>query len=1059
MNLQASNDKLVSNRAKSGELDLLWEELGRHYREDEEDALRRLSIQADLGQEADRRISRQAAKFVETMRAKGISASSLETFMAEYKLTESEGLGLMCIAEALIRIPDRQISDALIADKLAGGDWLKFTGRKKSAQINLSSMGLHIAGRSLRYFGSEQIPVLDSLRSLSAKLGEPAIRSAVRAAMGTLSRQFIVGQTIGEALHGMAPYNARGYTFSFDMLGEAARSEADAERYFGSYLDAIESIGKIAAGKTLRDRPGISVKLSALHPRYEFAQRDRVLVELTKRLRSLTLAAKQANISLTVDAEEADRLELSLEILARVFRDSELGDWEGFGLVVQAYQKRAPYVLDWLAALSGQVGRRLMIRLVKGGYWDTEIKFAQVKGFEDYPVFTRKAATDISYIACVRKLLAKPDCFYPMFATHNARTVATILELTKETRDFEFQRLHGMGEGLYNQIVGTGGIRIPCRVYAPVGGHDDLLPYLVRRLLENGASSAFVSKVADPEVPVSEVIADPVSIVRQLPTLRDPRIPVPPLLFGAARANSGGYDLSDSFKRTSLLRQLEELDGRHFSAAPLVNGEKKAGPSRIALSPISADITVGFVTDASPSDIASALQIASQAWPRWNATPVEERARCLERLADLLQERQVELVSLLVREAGKTIPDTFPEIREAIDFCRYYATEARRLLAEPVLLPGATGERNEFTYSARGVQVCISPWNFPVAIFLGQIVAALVTGNSVIAKPAEQTPLIGAFVSDLILEAGIPKDVFHFLPGTGEAVGAAIVENAIVAGVAFTGSTETAKLINQKLAAKDGPIARLVAETGGLNCIIADSSALPEQVVRDILLSAFQTAGQRCSAARLLVVQEEIADKVIRMLAGAMAELITGDPRSLSTDIGPVIDEAAQKALQAHIDTMQNSARPIAVARLGSKATGTGFYIAPHAFEITSIGDLKREVFGPIIHVVRYSSDKLHEVVNQINQSGYGLTLGIHSRTDRNVNLVRSRARAGNIYVNRDIIGAVVGVQPFGGEGLSGTGPKAGGPNYLMHFLTERTLSIDTTAAGGNASLVAEQYD
>jgi RHH-type proline utilization regulon transcriptional repressor/proline dehydrogenase/delta 1-pyrroline-5-carboxylate dehydrogenase len=859
-----------------------------------------------------------------------------------------------------------------------------------------------------------------------------------------------MGRTIAEALARAAPAERDGYRHSYDMLGEAARTAADAERYLASYRAAIVAIGAAAdPALALAARPNLSVKLSALHPRYEIAQQDRVRRELAPRLQALCGAARDAGIGLTIDAEESERLDLSLELIEQMAGAADLADWDGLGLAVQAYQKRALPVLRWVEDLGARHRRRLFVRLVKGAYWDTEIKRAQERGLTGYAVFTRKAATDLSYLACAQAMLAAPH-IYPAFATHNALSLSAILEFAGDRQDYEFQRLHGMGEALYEQIVGP--LDRPCRVYAPVGSHEDLLAYLVRRLLENGANTSFVNQVADPDEPIAQMLRDPVETVAALPSKPHPRIPLPRDLYGAERRNAIGLDLSDPTVTEPLLARLAMRWRTSWMAAPLVDGVAARGAARPVRDPSDHRRVVGEVVEADPGTIERALLTADRAAADWSAVDIAQRAACLDRAADLLEAEHDRFMALAVREAGKTIPDSLGELREAVDFCRYYALNARRDGAA-VALPGPTGESNRLGLAGRGVFACISPWNFPLSIFLGQVTAALVAGNAVIAKPAPQTPLIADQAIRLLHRAGVPAAVLQCLPG-GPDIGRRLVDDPRIAGVAFTGSTASAQAINRALAARAGPIATLIAETGGQNALIADSSSLPEQVVGDLLVSAFASAGQRCSACRVLFVQEDVAPRILDMLAGAMAELGIGDPALLATDVGPVIDDTARDRLAAHVAAIERVGKIIARTALPPEAA-RGSFFAPIAIELDRLDRLTQEVFGPVLHVVRFAGDRLDRVVDAINATGYGLTLGIHSRINTTVDAIVRRARVGNIYVNRSMIGAVVGVQPFGGEGLSGTGPKAGGPHYLARFATERVLSIDTTSAGGNATLLS----
>jgi RHH-type proline utilization regulon transcriptional repressor/proline dehydrogenase/delta 1-pyrroline-5-carboxylate dehydrogenase len=837
------------------------------------------------------------------------------------------------------------------------------------------------------------------------------------------------------------------------MLGEAAKTHADAARYARAYASALDRIAR-EAKDGFRKSPGISVKLSALHPRYEWSHIEEAKAAMLPVLRDLALKASKADVHFTIDAEEADRLEPSLDIIEALAADDELfaNGWAGFGLAIQAYQKRAVPLCDWIADLARKHNRRFMVRLVKGAYWDTEVKAAQVAGLDDYPVFTRKVATDVSYIACAKRLLAAGDAVYPAFATHNANTIGVIKALAG-SGEFEFQRLHGMGEGLYEELArleeGIGEARTPVRIYAPVGSHKDLLAYLVRRLLENGANSSFVNRIADDQIPIDALVRDPIAELSALTPKRNPAIPLPNAIFGQTRRNSAGVDLSDPLVRGPLLDRMAKLESRSWTAVPL--GSKAKG--RNVTAPFDRAIVVGTVVDGTDKDVDRAVKSAAAAQPAWNALGGEERARLLNRTADLFEAHREEFFSLCIREAGKTLLDAVLEVREAVDFLRYYASEARAKFTRALPLPGPTGELNELRLHGRGVFACISPWNFPLAIFTGPVAAALAAGNSAIAKPAEQTPLIGALAIDLMHQAGIPRDVVQLMPGDGK-TGAALVRHPAIAGVAFTGSTDTARAINRSLADRDGPIIPFIAETGGQNAMIVDSSALPEQVTRDVVASSFQSAGQRCSALRVLYLQDDVADSMLTMIGGAMQALSIGDPRDLRTDVGPVIDDEAKAALDGHIQDMEKSAKR--VARLDPpKDAKNGSFVAPAIYEIKSLAELKTEHFGPVLHIVRWHAGDLDKVLGQINSSGYGLTLGLQSRIDTVRDHVESHARVGNIYVNRNQIGAVVESQPFGGEGLSGTGPKAGGPHYVPRFATERVTCIDTTAAGGNASLMA----
>jgi len=1022
-------------------------------REDETEAVARILAAAEIPADMRDRIADRARGFVAAVRDQRLGKGGIDAFLHEYSLSSSEGVALLCLAEALLRIPDAQNVDRLIRDKIGAADWESHLGHSESMFVNASTWALMLTGRLLRA-DSTAHDLRAVLHRFVARSGEPVVRRAVTAAMHILGRQFVMGRTIEEALERARGAEQHGYRHSYDMLGEAAHTAADAARYAAAYDSAIAAIGRSVAGRAVAEAPGISIKLSALHPRYEMAQRERVLSELSPLLLDLARHACRVGVGLTIDAEEADRLDLSLDLFEALARAQDLSSWHGLGLAVQAYQKRALPVIEWLADLARQTGRRLMVRLVKGAYWDSEIKRTQERGLTGYPVYTRKVTTDVSYLICARQLLAFGPIFYPQFATHNAHTVAAVLELAGERQDYEFQRLHGMGEALYEQVVEPERLDRPCRVYAPVGNHEDLLSYLVRRLLENGANTSFVNRIIDEAQPIDEIIADPVARLARLASKPHPRIPLPRDLYFPERENSRGLDLNDEPVQAALRDGLAAAFRRLWTAAPIIGGIEQPGPVEPVLDPSDRRRQVGTVVAAGPRELEQAVDRAWRSAPSWDAIPAVERAAILEGAADLYQSRQVELMALVIREGGRTIPAALAEVREGIDYLRYYALRARSDFAASKRLTGPTGERDEIALHGRGVFACISPWNFPLAIFTGQVAAALAAGNAVVAKPAEQTPLVAAAAVRLLHAAGIPGDVLHLLPGTGEAIGAPLAGNPRVAGVAFTGSTETARLINLDLARRPGPIAPLIAETGGQNAMIVDSSALAEQVVADTLTSAFESAGQRCSSLRLLYVQDDIADRLLSMLTGAMAELVVGDPALLATDVGPIIDAAAQDALAQHAQRMLREGKLLYQCPLPA-GTEHGTFFAPRAFEIDGAGLLPGEVFGPILHIVRWRADRLDAVLDEIAATGYGLTLGIQSRIDETVRYILARLRIGNSYVNRNMIGAVVGVQPFGGEGLSGTGPKAGGPHYLQRFATERTLSVDTTAAGGNATLLA----
>jgi RHH-type proline utilization regulon transcriptional repressor/proline dehydrogenase/delta 1-pyrroline-5-carboxylate dehydrogenase len=1012
-----------------------------------------------------RRIERLAITLVEAARAGRHETGGVDSFLHEYGLSSEEGVLLLCLAEALLRIPDAATADRLIAGTIGSGDWARHLGQSDSLLVNASTWGLMLTGRIVDW-GEETGRDLGSMvQRLIAKSGEPLIREALRQAMRILGNQFVLGETIEGALANAADEAAQGYRFSFDVLGEAARTAEDAERYTARYEDAVAAIAtwagppKARSEEELQRRPGLSVKLSALHPRYQPSQEARLHRELVPRLTALARAMREAWLPLTIDAEEAERLDLSLALLEPLFTDPRLAGWNGLGLAVQAYSKRALPLIDWLAGVAEATGRRIPVRLVKGAYWDSEIKWAQEAGLADYPVFTRKVNTDVAYFAAARALLVRPDCFYPQFATHNAHTIAAIAVLAGD-RPYEFQRLFGMGEVLHREVVRPETLGKPCRIYAPVGGHRDLLAYLVRRLLENGANTSFVNRLADDQAPIAAIVADPVEKAAALAEKANPLIPPPPDLYAPERRNSLGLPLFEPSVRAPLLQSIEAALADPATANPIVAGEEieEGGEVEWITSPHDRRVVVGACRSAGADAIDQALGVARAACDDWDGQGGEARAALLERAADLFEADRASLMALMVREAGKTLDNAQSDLRETADFLRYYAAEARRKFAEPRALKGPTGERNELSLHGRGVFASISPWNFPLAIFTGQIAGALAAGNAVVAKPAEQTPLVAARAVRLMHRAGIPADVLHLLPGRGETVGAALVADTRIAGVVFTGGTDTGIAINRALAARDGPIPRLIAETGGLNAMIVDSAALPEQVVDDALTSAFDSAGQRCSALRVLFLQEDIADETLRMLLGAARELKIGDPLDYATDIGPVIDEDARAALEAHKARMRKEGRELFDLPL-SPELAHGTYVAPAIYEIPTIRMLKREVFGPILHVVCFSGDRLSEVCEAINATGFGLTLGLHSRIKATADFVAERVKIGNFYVNRNQFGAMVGAQPFGGEGLSGTGPKAGGPSYLEAFAVERVRTTDLTASGGNATLLAAGSD
>ena len=978
-------------------------------------------VRSDAGER--QQATAQAARLVAKVRSERSRASGVDALMQEFSLSSQEGVALMCLAEALLRIPDRETADRLIADKIGRGDWRSHVGGSPSLFVNAATWALVISGKLVAGHQQDQHGLGAALRHLIARGGEPLIRRGVDLAMRMLGRQFVAGETIAEALENGRANEARGYRYSFDMLGEAAMTMADADAYYSLYEQAIDAIGRASAGRGVRDGPGISVKLSALHPRYGEAQRQRVMKELLPRLKRLVMLAREHDIGINIDAEEADRLELSLDLLEALATDADTAGYDGIGFVVQAYQKRCPMLIDCIVALARRSGRRLMVRLVKGAYWDAEIKRAQVDGMPGYPVHTRKVYTDLSYLVCAERLLGAADVIYPQFATHNALTLATVQAQASRmgVTDYEFQCLHGMGETLYDQVLADDKPGVPCRIYAPVGSHRTLLAYLVRRLLENGANSSFVHRIVDAGVPLERLLADPVQEARELGGAPHPGIPLPSALYGATRRNSFGMDLADPATRQDIAPALRALglktwDARALLAAPDAALEAPAP----CINPANRRDRVGTVCDATESQLETALAAAERHAPHWQAVTPAARGAMLVRAADLLERERLPLMALAVREAGKTLPNALAEVREAVDFLRYYAAEADSEPARPALGPVA----------------CISPWNFPLAIFIGQVGAALAAGNVVIAKPAEQTPLTAHYATLLLHEAGIPAAALQLLPGRGETVGAALVADRRIRAVLFTGSIAAAQSINRTLARR-GAVEQLalplVAETGGLNAMIVDSSALPEQVVRDVLSSAFDSAGQRCSALRVLCLQDEIAEPVLQMLKGAMHELEVGAPDKLATDIGPVIDDDALATLHAAINHARNQGWPVWQLPLPA-ACQHGSFVPPTLIEIPEFGVLDQEVFGPVLHVLRFRRDQLAALVGDINASGYGLTLGIHSRIASTVDAIVSQARVGNVYVNRNMIGAVVGVQPFGGEGRSGTGPKAGGPLYLRRL-------------------------
>jgi RHH-type proline utilization regulon transcriptional repressor/proline dehydrogenase/delta 1-pyrroline-5-carboxylate dehydrogenase len=1032
----------------------LRDAIDRLYDADESTVVRALLSEARLEPAAQGRVDTRARALVQAVRDRKADQGLLEAFMQEYDLSSEEGVVLMCLAEALLRIPDDDTAEKLIADKLGDADWESHLGKSSSVLVNASTWGLMLTGKLVALSEGTQSNFRTTLKRLINRSGEPMVRTAIRQAMRIMGHQYVMGRNIEDALDRSLNKKNRAYRYSFDMLGEAALTRKDSDRYLKAYREAISAIGMRERPDDIFAAPSISVKLSALHPRFEQRQRRRVLRDLVPRLFELAQLAMANRMALTVDTEEADRLMLTLDVFAAVLRESDLAGWNGLGLALQTYQKRASAVFDWLAELSVQTGQRIPVRLVKGAYWDSEIKHAQVEGYRGYPVFTRKANTDVSYIACARKVLANRQAFYPQFATHNAHTIAVVTELAGDRLDYEFQRLHGMGEDLYGVVMSQPGFRHACRVYAPVGEHEDLLPYLVRRLLENGSNTSFVNRIVDEELPVEEVARDPIERVATTEPVAHPSIPLPRRLYGDERVNSAGLNLDKDADVLAFAERMQAFARRRWDVEPILAGglAAESGGQHDNINPARLSDAIGEVRLTSLEELERATADACAFSRDWDRTPARERAAMLEKAADLMEENGAEFMALCCREAGKTIDDAVAEVRETVDFLRYYALQARQRFDAPLVLPGPTGEHNELSLHGKGVFACISPWNFPLAIFTGQVSAALAAGNCVLAKPADQTPAIAALAVRTLHRAGIPRAALQLVPGRGSVVGARMTSDPRIDGVALTGSTDTARLINRSLAARDAPLAAFIAETGGQNTMLVDSSALPEQVVQDVIRSAFHSAGQRCSALRVLYLQSDVADRIIRLLAGAMQEVVVGEPRWLSTDVGPVIDGGALSELQAHAEQMEQKFTLLARAPLQPGLDG--HFLAPCAFEIDSISSLEKEVFGPILHVIRYHARDLDRIIDEINGTGYGLTLGVHSRIERTQRHVANRVMAGNCYVNRNMIGAVVGVQPFGGERLSGTGPKAGGPHYMLRFATERTLTVNTAAVGGNASLL-----
>ncbi|GIU37012.1 bifunctional protein PutA [Shewanella colwelliana] len=1048
--------EVLTGRYDSATLNELFEAITNNYIVDEEQYLGELIQLVPASEDEIQRVTQRAHDLVKKVRQydkKGLMVG-IDAFLQQYSLETQEGIILMCLAEALLRIPDAATADALIEDKLSGAKWDEHLSKSDSTLVNASTWGLMLTGKIVNLDKNIDGKPSSLLNRLVNRMGEPVIRQAMLAAMKIMGKQFVLGRTVKEALKNSVDKRKLGYTHSYDMLGEAALTSKDAQKYFDDYSSAIAALGAESYDEQEAPRPTISIKLSALHPRYEVANEDRTLTELYDTLIKLISQARNLNVGVSIDAEEMDRLELSLTLFKKLYNSDAAKGWGLLGIVVQAYSKRALPVLCWLTRLSKEQGDEIPLRLVKGAYWDSELKWGQVNGEGGYPLYTRKAGTDVSYLACARYLLsdATRGAIYPQFASHNAQTVAAISDMAGD-RQYEFQRLHGMGEELYDTLLAESGVST-VRIYAPVGAHKDLLPYLVRRLLENGANTSFVHKLVDPKTPIESLVVHPLTTLQGYKTLANNKIVQPIDIFGDERKNSKGLNMNILSESTPFFAALDKFKDTNWSAGPIVNGETLSGETIDVVSPFDTTKVVGKVAFANNQAVEQALSSAHNAFGSWCSTPVEVRANALQKLADLLEENREELIALCTREAGKSIQDGIDEVREAVDFCRYYAVQAKKMMAKPELLPGPTGELNELFLQGRGVFVCISPWNFPLAIFLGQVAAALAAGNTVVAKPAEQTSIVGYRAVQLAHQAGIPKEALQFLPGTGATVGATITADERIGGVCFTGSTVTAKRINLTLAQRDGAIIPLIAETGGQNAMVVDSTSQPEQVVNDVVSSSFTSAGQRCSALRVLFLQEDIADRVIDVMKGAMNELTIGDPSFVKTDVGPVIDATAKANLNAHIDHIKQVGRLINQLELPA-GSENGHFVAPTAVEIDSIKVLEKEHFGPILHVIRYKAADLPKVIDEINSTGFGLTLGIHSRNEGHALEVADKVNVGNVYINRNQIGAVVGVQPFGGQGLSGTGPKAGGPHYLTRFVTEKTRTNNITAIGGNATLLS----
>jgi RHH-type proline utilization regulon transcriptional repressor/proline dehydrogenase/delta 1-pyrroline-5-carboxylate dehydrogenase len=1056
INMMFKASEVLAGPYDNATLEQLFQAITDNYIVDEEAYLSELIKLVPSSDEQIQQVTERAHDLVNKVRQfekKGLMIG-VDAFLQQYSLETQEGIVLMCLAEALLRIPDADTADALIQDKLSGAKWDAHLRQSDSVLVNASTWGLMLTGKIVKLDKKLDGTPSNLLKRLVNRLGEPVIRQAMLAAMKIMGKQFVLGRNVKEALSNSEAKRALGYTHSYDMLGEAALTDKDAKKYFNDYSNAIKELGAQSYDENESPRPTISIKLSALHPRYEVANEHRVLTELYATVIKLIVQARELNIGISIDAEEVDRLELSLKLFQKLFNSVETQGWNLLGIVVQAYSKRALPVLCWLARLAKEQGDEIPLRLVKGAYWDSELKWAQQAGEAGYPLFTRKAGTDVSYLACARFLLsdATRGAIYPQFATHNAQTVASIGAMASD-RNYEFQRLHGMGQELYDTILKESGAKT-VRIYAPIGAHKELLPYLVRRLLENGANTSFVHKLVDPKTPIASLVVHPIVTLKGYKSFANHNIALPADIFGVERKNSKGLNMNIQSEAQPFFAAINKFNDVQWQAGPIVNGKTITGDLHTVVSPYDTEQVVGQVAFADAASIETAVASASSAFGSWCRTPVEVRASALQKLADLLEENREELIALCTREAGKSIQDGIDEVREAVDFCRYYALQAKKMMGQPELLPGPTGELNELFLQGRGVFVCISPWNFPLAIFLGQVSAALAAGNTVIAKPAEQTCLIGYRAVQLAHEAGIPVEVLQFLPGTGALVGSALTADERIGGVCFTGSTGTAKLINRTLANRDGAIIPLIAETGGQNAMVVDSTSQPEQVVNDVVSSSFTSAGQRCSALRVLFLQEDIAERVIEVMQGAMEQLSIGHPGLVQTDVGPVIDATAKANLNAHISHITQVGKLIKQIALPA-GTEKGHFVAPTAVEIDSIKVLEKEHFGPILHVIRYKAADLAKVIDEINSTGFGLTLGIHSRNEGHALNLADKVNVGNVYINRNQIGAVVGVQPFGGQGLSGTGPKAGGPHYLTRFVTEKTRTNNITAIGGNATLLS----